>query len=138
VTALVVDASVIAPFLIADEAGDRSEPLMEALLSGSAVAPQHWRLEIGNLGRKAVRHGRITPQELFEGIALFATLPVHIDSQTDELAWSRILDLSSEHDLTTYDAAYLELARRTGLPLASVDSALMRASESMSVSLFRL
>ena len=137
-TDVVVDASVTAPFLIADEAGDCSDDLLAALTDGRAIVPQHWRLEVANLGRKAVRQKRITREELEEGIGLLAILPVRIDGLTDELAWSRILDIASDHDLTSYDAAYLELAKRSRLPLATADKALIRAARRESVRLFRL
>ena len=137
-TDVVIDASVAAPFLIADEAGDRSDDLMVVLTDGYAVVPQHWRLEVANLGRKAVRQKRISKEELQEGIALFATFPIRVDGLTDELAWSRILDIASENDLTSYDAAYLELAKRRGLALATADRALRRAAPREGVSLFPL
>ena len=135
---VVVDASVTAPFFIADESGDRSDELMSVLTDGRALVPQHWRLEVANLGRKAVRQKRITREELQEGIALLSTLPVRVDRLTDELAWSRILDIASDNDLTSYDAAYLELAKRRGLALATADKALRRAAARDGVSLFPL
>jgi len=135
---VVVDASVTAPFLIADEAGDCSSDLLAVFTDGRAIVPQHWRLEVANLGRKAVRQKRITREELEEGIGLLAILPVRTDGLTDELAWSRILDLASDHDLTSYDAAYLELAKRSRLSLATADKALIRAARRESVRLFRI
>ena len=135
---VIVDASVAAPFFLADESGDRSDELIAVLTDGRAIVPQHWRLEVANLGRKAVRHKRITRQELYEGIALLATWPVRVDRLTDESAWSRTLDIASDNDLTTYDAAYIELAKRTGLALATADKALRRAALREGVNLFPL
>ena len=135
---VVVDASVVAPFLIPDESGEQSDAVLSALVAGRGVVPQHWRLEIANLGRKAVRQKRMTRAEMHEAITLLATLPVNVDRQTDEMAWSRTLDLASDHDLTSYDAAYLELAKRNGLPLATVDKALAKAAVQQGVALFGL
>lgn len=137
-TNVVVDASVTALYLIADEAGDRSDGLMAVLTDGNAVVPLHWRLEVANLGRKAVRQKRMTRGELQEGVALLGKMPVNVDDRTDELAWTRILDLASDHDLTSYDAAYLELAKRRGLALATADKALRRAAPREGVALFPL
>ena len=135
---VIVDASVAAPLFLADEQGDQSDELMSVLTDGRAIVPQHWRLEIANLGRKAVRRERITRQEMHEGIALLSTWPVQVDRFTDDWAWSRTLDIASDNDLTSYDAAYLELAKRTGLELATADGALRRAAEREGVKLFPL
>lgn len=137
-TDVIVDASVAAPFFLADEAGDRSDDLMTVLTDGNAVVPQHWRLEVANLGRKAVRQQRISREELQEGIALLSTWPVRVDRLTDEFAWSRTLDIASDNDLTSYDAAYLELAKRTGASLATSDKALCKAALREGVSLYPL
>ncbi|HVL29659.1 MAG TPA: type II toxin-antitoxin system VapC family toxin [Sphingomicrobium sp.] len=137
-TDVIVDASVAAPFLIADEAGDRSDQLLAVLTDGRAIVPQHWRLEVANLGWKAVRQKRITRAELQEAMALLATLPVRVDRGTDEFAWTRILDIALDQDLTSYDAAYVELAKRNGLPLATIDKALVRVAPKVGVVLFRL
>ena len=134
---VIVDASVTAPFLIPDEAGDRSGRLIEKLVGGNAIVPQHWRLEVANLGRKAVRQARMTREELHEAVALLGTWPVRVDGQTNDLAWSRILDIASDNNLTSYDAAYLELAKRTGLPLATADRALLHAAPREGVKLFK-
>jgi predicted nucleic acid-binding protein len=135
---VVVDASVAAPFFIADERGDRLDELITVLTDGRALVPQHWRLEVANLGRKAVRQMRISREELQEAIALLSTWPVRVDRLTDEMAWSRTLDIASDNDLTSYDAAYLELAKRTGFALATADKALRRAAPREGVSLFPL
>lgn len=137
-TDVIVDASVTAPFFLAEERGDQSDELMAVLTDGRAIVPQHWKLEIANLGRKAVRRERITRQEMHEGIALLSTWPVKVDRFTDDWAWSRTLDIASDNDLTSYDAAYLELAKRTGLELATADKALHRAAKREGVNLFSL
>ncbi|HZY71671.1 MAG TPA: type II toxin-antitoxin system VapC family toxin, partial [Edaphobacter sp.] len=56
-------------------------------------------------------------------------LPVNVDMETDRQAWGATLQLAARHKLTVYDAAYLELAQRRGLPLATLDGALRTAAE---------
>lgn len=134
---VVVDASAVAPFLIADEAEDRSERLLTLLTQAGALAPHHWRLEVANLGRMAVRRKRITRQELEKGLALLSDFRIAIDDECDRHSWGRTLALASDHDLTSYDAAYLELALRRELPLATFDRALLQAAPRVGVKVFR-
>jgi predicted nucleic acid-binding protein len=134
----VVDASVVAPFLLADEAGDQSERVLALLTDGVAFVPQHWRLEIANLGLMAVRRRRISVSELNEGIKLLGDFQLSVDPDTDRHAWRRTLELAALHDLTSYDAAYLDLAMRRGLQLATRDAKVVRAAEREGVLLFPL
>jgi len=83
------------------------------------------------------RRRRITPARSAEFIALLETLAIVIDEETPSRAFGRVLDLAREERLTAYDAAYLELAMRLGLPLASKDSDLCDAAERVGVSVLR-
>ena len=85
----------------------------------------------------AERRGRITPAESTELIALLETLEIVVDDETPSRALGRVLDLAREERLTAYDAAYLELAMRLGLPLASKDADLCDAAERLGVSVLR-
>ena len=127
-TALVVDASVLAPLIVPDERDDLIPAVLSALLDGEALVPQHWRLEVANLARMAVRKGRLTDEALVRVFDDLRELNVSVDQETDRLAWSECLELSRRHNLTTYDAAYLELAMRADLPLATRDRRLRNAA----------
>jgi predicted nucleic acid-binding protein len=83
------------------------------------------------------RRRRITPANSTEFIALLETLVIVVDEETPSRAFGRVLDLAREERLTTYDAAYLELAMRLGLPLASKDGDLCDAAERLGVSVLR-
>lgn len=137
-TFIVVDTSVLAPFMLADEAGDQSSALLDVLTGDGALAPHHWRLEVANLGRNAVRRKRITREELDEAVDLLVRLRVTIDSEGERHVWGRTLAIASDHDLTSYDAAYLELALRRSAVLATRDRALLGAAPKIGVSLFAL
>lgn len=137
-TSLIVDASVIAPFMIADEADAQSSRLFDILAGEGALAPHHWRLEVANLGRKAVRRKRITREELDEAVTLLAGFRVEIDYESDRFSWGRTLALASDHDLTSYDAAYIELALRRDAMFATLDRSLGDAATKAGVRLFEL
>ena len=74
-----------------------------------------------------MRRGRINQAELAPLVTAIRSLHIEIDPSTAELALTRTLELARQHRLTTYDATYLELAIRTGLPLATLDKDLKRA-----------
>ena len=92
------------------------------------TTPAHWALEVCNALLVATRHGRITIQEMSELLPDLRLLPETVDHQTDAAAWSTTLDLAKAHGLTLYDAAYLELALRRELPLATLDKRLYGAA----------
>ena len=137
-TTAVVDASVVAPYLLADEAGDQSDRVLNLLTEGGAIVPQHWRLELANVGLQAVRRRRITAAEFEEGLKLLAEFQIAVDPDTDRHAWRRTVGLAKLHQLTSYDAAYLDLAMRRSLQLATRDKSLIAAAERESVMLFPL
>ena len=132
---LVVDASVIAPLIVPDEHGDLIQDVLDALLTGDAVAPQHWRLEVANLARMAVRRRRLEEDALDAIFADLREMVVEIDSETDRLAWTACLDVSRRRNITVYDAAYLELALRLDLPIATRDRRLADAATAEGVEL---
>lgn len=134
-SAWVIDASVIGPLLIADEA-DHLHPRLEAcLLGGRAIVPGHWRLEVASLGRIAVRRRRLAADDLAAGLSALAGAPPDEDSETGARAWSDIMHLSEKYRLTIYDAAYLELALRRRLPLLTADRELAAAARAAGVEL---
>jgi antitoxin (DNA-binding transcriptional repressor) of toxin-antitoxin stability system len=95
------------------------------------------RLEIANVLALSERRGRITPANSSEFIALLETLDVVIDEETPSRALGRVLDLARAGRLTAYDAAYLELAMRLGIPLAYKDVDLCDAAERLGVNVLR-
>lgn len=124
-TGLVVDASVSAAWFLPDEA----TPFTEAVLSATALVdvwvPALWLLEIGNLMLNAQRRQRITVAKRLELIAAAEGLRLRVDREPVSL---RSIDaLAERHRLGSYDAAYLELAIRRKLPLATLDAALLAA-----------
>ena len=129
----IVDCSMAMAWCFADEATPRTEALLDRLESEAAVAPLHWSLEVANVLRGAVRRGRLTKARAAQKAAALMSLPVRYDNLTHQLALTTIYQLAEKHKLTSYDAAYLELAMRLGLPLASNDADLIRAAKEAGV-----
>ena len=132
-TDFVIDASVALAWCFKDELTEAISQLLEQLQSGTAAVPTLWPLEVANVLALAERRSRITAAESARLIALLATLDISVDGEAPSLAFARILDLAREGRLTVYDAAYLELAMRLGVPLATKDRALSDAAVRLGV-----
>ena len=135
---IVVDASVALAWCFNDELTEATAQLREQLRTSVAAVPLLWFIEIANVLALAERRGRITVAESAQLIGLFETLDIEVDGETASLAFTRILDLAREQRLTAYDAAYLELAMRLGVPLASKDRDLCDAAERVGVTAIRV
>ena len=136
-TDLVLDASVALTWCFKNEATAAADRVLGRLAAEAASVPAIWHLEIANVLALSERRGRITPAGSAEFIALLETLEIVIDEETPSRVFGRVLDLAREERLTTYDAAYLELAMRLGVPLASKDADLCDAAERLGVSVLR-
>ena len=132
-----IDASVALAWCFGDERTEATVSLLERLQTDAAAVPNLWHLEVANGLALAERRGRITPAESAELIALLEMIEIVVDEETPARAFTRLLDLAREERLTAYDAAYLELAMRLGVPLASKDGDLCDAAERLGVSVLR-
>ena len=94
-----------------------------------ATAPAIWPLEVANGLLQAERRGRITEAFRKQRLVDLGLLRVILDDETSRHAWQETSDLALRHGLSAYDAAYLELALRRALPLATLDKSLARAAE---------
>ncbi|WP_409408999.1 type II toxin-antitoxin system VapC family toxin [Acidithiobacillus ferriphilus] len=131
----VADASVTLAWYLRDEDVESANRVRERLLGEGICVPAHWALEVCNALLAAARRGRITMLELRELVPDLRLLPETIDHQTDAAAWSATLGIAEEHRLTIYDAAYLELALRRKLRLATLDKRLHGAALALGVAL---
>ena len=123
--ALVVDASVSAAWFLPDEATPFTEAVLSATASVEVWVPALWWLEIGNLLINAQRRQRISTAKRIELLAAAQALRLRVDREPVALA--TIDALADRYRLSAYDAAYLELALRRQLPLATLDAALLAA-----------
>ncbi|MGB8299028.1 MAG: type II toxin-antitoxin system VapC family toxin [Polyangia bacterium] len=124
----VLDCSATLPWLFASEATPATNRLLDQLSEGAkAWVPTLWHLEVGNVLLSAQRRGRMDKAGIEKFFAGLAVYDIEVDGETAALAWSKTFALGEAFGLTMYDAAYLELALRRGVPLASLDRTLVAA-----------
>jgi predicted nucleic acid-binding protein len=138
-TVFVIDASATLPWCFSDETTPATEALLERLRSGDeAIAPAHWPTEVMNGLAMAVRRKRIEFDQVLEFAQALAALPIHVEPPIRLTSWEALLTAAIETQLTIYDAAYLQLARSAGLPLATLDRDLQIAARAASIPLIEL
>jgi predicted nucleic acid-binding protein len=125
---LVLDVSLSCAWCFADEASDGAWAILEQLQTHQAHVPALWLWETANVLVQAERRGRISGAASRIFLGLLEDLPISVDQPSTASVWHDTLALARSHRLTSYDAAYLELALRRGLPLASRDKALQAAA----------
>lgn len=126
-TGFILDCSIAVAWCFEDEASEICDALLERVRDEGAFVPSLWYLELGNVMIQAERRGRIMPADVSIRLELIGDLPIVIDNETSPRALHEILALARAQNLTTYDATYLELAIRRGLPLATNDKRLRSA-----------
>jgi len=117
----VLDCSTAMAWCFQDEESDRADQILDRLNHSSAVAPAIWALEVANVLLAAQRKKRIGHAESERFLGRLRTLPIRIDEETAIRAWTDIFPLASQLSLSSYDAAYVELALRHDIPLATLD-----------------
>jgi len=122
-------------WVYSDETTETIRRAFEQLSQNGAWVPLHWHLEVANVLQMGVRRGRHDAAFRDSTLADLAVLPIQTDSETERHAWGKTLQLAESHRLTLYDAAYLELALRRELPLATVDHDLRIAAKAESITL---
>jgi predicted nucleic acid-binding protein len=135
VSGIVIDASVALAWCFDDEATEGTRALLDRFEHERGEVPSLWHLELANALAVAERNRRITPARTSEFIALIGGLPIVVDEQTPSRALSAVLDLARNEKLSAYDASYLELAMRRGIPLATKDDDLAKAAGRVGVPL---
>lgn len=130
---IVIDASLALAWYFEDESTRETEELLDRVSDTGAVVPAHWRLELANALQMAIRRQRIDTVYRDNSLAELAVMPITIDGDTNSYAWSTTLRLAERFSLTLYDAAYLELARRRSLPLATLDRDLRGAARMLDI-----
>jgi len=124
----VLDCSVALSWCFEDEASPATDALLDRVRDEGAVVPSLWHLELGNVLLQAERRKRISPEDVATRLNLIAALPISTDQETMSRAWHDILSIARVEGLTTYDAAYLELASRLGTQLLTKDRDLVAAA----------
>jgi len=134
--AFIIDASAALPWRFEDEATPWTESLLDRVEGGEqVVVPAHWPLEIVNGLLMARRRNRVTESQMREFIEDLSALAIRIEPAFLPAQWPAILSLAEQYRLTAYDAAYLNLAQRSGLPIATLDGDLRKATVAAGVEL---
>lgn len=124
----VLDCSVSISWIFPDEHSDYAEAVLRLLEDRQAIVPSIWFLEMANVLLVGERRGRITQAQTSQALLLLDALDIVVDDNTENKAFSATLALGRKHGLAAYDAAYLELAMRLKLPLATLDERLAAAA----------
>ncbi len=131
--AFVLDCSVALAWVFPDEATEATARLRDSLIDDRAYVPSLWPVEVGSVLLAATRRGRIDMEEWSMICANLEALPIEIDPISPSRAWGAALDLAHRHDLSAYDAMYLELAVRLQIPLATLDRKLRTAGQAAGI-----
>jgi predicted nucleic acid-binding protein len=133
-TEIVLDASLAASWCIQDERAEETDEILDRFAGDLiALVPALWLWEINNILLIAERRGRLSSDKRKRQIALIRKLPIEIDADAFEHVWNDTSSLARSYSLSIYDAAYLELALRRGIPLGSLDAELRVAAVKASV-----
>ena len=132
----VLDASISVAWVHPWETTPSIDRVFDEVLASHAWVPSLWHLEVANVFQMNIKRKQYQAAVRDKYIALLLKLPLSVDPFTDAFAWTNTLALAQRHTLTVYDAAYLELALRRGLPLATLDSALRDAARREGVQVF--
>jgi predicted nucleic acid-binding protein len=125
---LVLDASVALSWCFEDEEDDYALSVLRALRESEAIVPSLWPLELVNGLTTAERKRRIGAAEAARFLNAVKALPVVVEPLSREAAFGAVRLLAHKHRLSAYDAAYLDLAVRLGVPLATLDKPLRNAA----------
>ena len=126
----VLDSSVSLAWLLQDEANEQTDALADRLEHEDAHVPSIWPLEVGNALMMALRRKRLTESEFDRCISALSALPIEVEPPA---VLANVLLIARRFGLTSYDAAYLELAQRRGLSLATLDEKLRQACKALKV-----
>ncbi len=131
----IVDNSVALAWCFEDEQTPPIMDLLDRVAETGAVAPSLWPLEALNGLLAAERRKRIDTKQRYRLAIMLRALPITLDNETADQAWTTTVRLAERHRLSVYDAAYLELAQRRRLPLASLDADLIKAARALGMTL---
>ena len=138
-TGFVLDNSVVMRWILeSNKASDQAyaEKVLKSFVNMDAFVPNLWHLEAVNVLIGAEKRYEITTGEIEGFISQLENLPIHVDALTSHQAFNRTISLARAYNLSSYDAAYLELAVRAGIPLATLDKDLIKAAKNSSVEIY--
>lgn len=129
----VVDNSVVMAWCFNDESDPYADSVLDRLTEFAAVVPSIWPLEVVNVLLVAERRKRISEADSVRFTALLSQLPIHVEYESQDRIMKDLLGLARTTNLSSYDASYLDLAMRKGVPLATSFKKLRKAADSVKV-----
>jgi predicted nucleic acid-binding protein len=126
---LILDSSATLAWTFPEERTNAILDLFKLVANHGAIVPELWRIEVANTLNVGIRRGRISKANRHGILADLENLPISVDGETRNHTWRKTLELSDSHQLTVYDATYLELAMRLSLSLATLDEDLRKAAQ---------
>ena len=131
----VIDNSVVMAWVFEDEANPYADAVLEKLLNSSAIVPTIWPLEVVNVLLVAERRKRLKQADSIRFITLLSQLPIFVEQEWPEDQMEELLAVGRASNLSSYDASYLYLAMRKGLPIATLDQKLIAAAQAAEMAL---
>jgi predicted nucleic acid-binding protein len=128
----VVDNSVVMSWCFKDETNNYADTVLGRLTEIVAVVPSIWPLEVVNVLLVAERQKRLTESDSIRFLTLLSQLPILVEYERPEMM-KELLALARSNNLSSYDASYLDLAMRKGVPIATLDSKLIEAAKRIDV-----
>lgn len=133
----VLDCSVTMAWCFEDESNAYTERVLDSLQNGFAArVPPLWQLEVVNVLLVGIRKKRIQPMMAHYFKNALTNLPINIDREASDRVFDTVFELAKEFELSAYDAAYLELATREQIPIATQDLALIKAAKKQKITIF--
>jgi len=130
---VVLHSSAVLEWIYVERTTETLAQAMETVITRGAWVPAHWRLEVASVLEHNTRHRRhdhIFRNETLRDLSLLA---IQVDAETHGRAWEMTLEIAVRRNVSVYDAAYVELALRRGLPLVAVEAAVRRAAQAEDV-----
>jgi predicted nucleic acid-binding protein len=134
----VVDNSVVMSWCFQDQANDYADRVLGQLMDATAYVPSVWPLEVVDVLLAAERRSYISEADSVRFINLLSQLPILVQQEGPEKGMKDQLALARTQELSSYDASYLDLAMKKGLPLATLDKKLRRAAKAVKLRIFPL
>jgi predicted nucleic acid-binding protein len=131
---LVLDASVVVALLVRDSPMDIPNAVLDAIDDGAIVTvPPHFQLEVANFLVQAQRSGKLAAAVAQQALRYLQHLPITVDTSMHGQIFTDVIGLAQRNGITSYDAAYIHLARTRGARLASLDKRLLAAAKAEGV-----
>ena len=136
--AFVIDNSVIMTWAFRDENNPYADAVLGHLATAPAIVPSVWPLEVVNVMLVAERRSRLQQADSVRFITLLSQLPIVVDRDWPDSRMEELLAIGRANDLSSYDASYLYLAMRRGIPIATLDEKLITAAQRVSIPLLEV